>query len=89
MNTRNSSIDLIKTVAMLGVIALHTTHNYLGDSFNVSNVMYETGVISIPLFFMVSGYLLLGRNNVNYRYVSHKIFGIPYVCYESIQFSDK
>lgn len=76
MEARNISIDLIKMVAMLGVIALHTTHDYINNVFGVANVMYETGVISIPLFFMTSGYLLLGREDVSYRYVFRKIYGI-------------
>lgn len=43
MDTRSCSIDLIKAVAMLGVIALHTIHDYISNVF-VANVMYETGV---------------------------------------------
>lgn len=67
---RNYSIDLIKIIAMLGVISLHTTHNYL--EFFTGKILYETSVMSIPLFFMCSGYVLLGRQDVDYKYVVKK-----------------
>jgi surface polysaccharide O-acyltransferase-like enzyme len=34
------------------------------------------GIAAMPLFFMVSGYLLIPRENLNYRYVIKKIGGI-------------
>ena len=74
---RNLSLDFIKTIAMLGVICLHTTYQYIQPgTFGLADVLYESAVISIPLFFMVSGYLLLGRENLNYKYAISKIFYI-------------
>lgn len=73
-NQRNLNLDLIKVIAMLGVICLHTTHSYTSpNQISMANIMYESAVVSIPLFFMVSGYLMLGKENANYRYVSIKI----------------
>lgn len=74
---RNMSIDVIKIIAMLGVIMLHTTHDFMyHDGLDIASFMYKSSVISIPLFFMSSGYLLLGRNNITYNYTLKKIIGI-------------
>lgn len=62
---------------MFGVVCLHTTYYYFPISgFNLSSILYQSAVISIPLFFMVSGYLLLGRKDTDYRYSLGKIWGI-------------
>lgn len=76
--TRNLSIDLVKIVAMCLVVALHTTYGFIKEnSFeDVSFIIYNLGVIAIPLFFMVSGYLLLGREDISFRYSLKKIYGI-------------
>ena len=75
---RNLSIDLLKIVAMSLVVCLHTTHQFIGSASNdLSYVLYNLGVLAIPLFFMVSGYLLIGRDiECGYRYVIKKIFRI-------------
>ena len=74
---RNLSIDLVKIVAMFGVMCLHSTHSFaIPNHFCFADVLYESAVVSMPLFFMVSGYLLIGRPNVNYRYSIRKIIGI-------------
>lgn len=74
---RNLSIDLIKTIAMLSVICLHTTYQYIQpNTFGLADILYKSAVISIPLFFMVSGYLLLGRENLSYKYSLSKILKI-------------
>ncbi len=72
--SRNMSIDVIKIIGMLGVIMLHTTHDFMGENgWDLASFMYKSAVISIPLFFMVSGYLLIGRSNTGYGYVFKKI----------------
>lgn len=53
---RNLSIDLIKVIAMFAVIGLHTSK--ASEDWRIANIIYETDVVAIPLFFMVSGYLL-------------------------------
>lgn len=75
---RNLSIDLLKIIAMCLVVSLHTTHQFIGSASHVlSYVLYNFGVLAIPLFFMVSGYLLIGRaDDGGYRYVFNKIFRI-------------
>ena len=71
---RDQSIDLIKILAMLGVISLHSN---LGrtDTYITAFVLSRIAGISVPLFFMVSGYLMLERKT-NWRYSVHKIIQI-------------
>lgn len=70
---RNQSVDLIKIVAMMGVMALHTcldrTDGMLGF------VLSRTFGLSVPLFFMVSGFLMQGRC-VDWEYSVRKVRGI-------------
>lgn len=76
-DNRNQSIDLIKIIAMVGVIALHSTKSYIDtNNFSLADIVYDLGIVSIPLFFMVSGYLLIPRKNITYFYVIRKIIGI-------------
>lgn len=74
MSKRNLSIDLIKVLAMFSVLALHS----FGASmeWRLANIFYESAVIGIPLFFMVSGYLLIGKQTVDIIYVFNKIYNI-------------
>ena len=78
---RNLSIDLIKIIAMLGVVCLHSTHSYINTAIGM--VMYSTAVISIPLFFIVSGYLLIGKECIDYQYVIKKMGGGNKICFYS------
>lgn len=73
MENRNQSIDLIKIIAMIGVMALHTCINRTNElpGFFLS----RTFGLSIPLFFMVSGFLMQGRT-LNWEYSAKKILGI-------------
>lgn len=67
------SIDLIKVVAMCEVMCLHTQYAY-NETSTLAHFLYISAVVAIPLFFMTSGYLLLGRNNVDYQYAGKKKF---------------
>lgn len=73
-NLRLLNLDLIKIVAMFCVIALHSTYNYIDTTLGM--IIYRTSVIAVPLFFLVSGYLVLGKNQINYRYIFNKSVGI-------------
>lgn len=60
-NKRNESLDLIKVIAMLGVVALHC-QLYLPREYHTSYYLSTiVAAFPIPLFFMVSGYLMFGR----------------------------
>ncbi len=74
---RNQSIDLIKIVAMSMVVCLHATYRFMKiDSSGMTFTLYNLGVVAIPLFFMASGYLLIGRPNASFSYVFKKIIRI-------------
>lgn len=74
---RNLNLDLIKIIAMVFVVGLHT-----GTAFYIGNINVNRYYIlticgtAIPLFFTVSGYLLLGRKNTDWHYSAKKIWGI-------------
>ena len=62
---RNINLDLIKVLACVGVVLLHTTMGGFKEtgSWNFLAYLYYLGTYSIPLFFMVNGYLLLGKRD--------------------------
>jgi len=42
-------------------------------SWNLLTYLYYLGTYSIPLFFMVNGYLLLGKREITYSYILQKV----------------
>ena len=72
---RNINLDLIKIIACIGVVLLHTTMPGFKETgqWHYSSYLYYLGTYSIPLFFMVNGYLLLGKSKITYPYIQHKI----------------
>jgi surface polysaccharide O-acyltransferase-like enzyme len=74
---RNLNLDLIKIIAMVFVVGLHSIANYTIDGIHI-NRLYKLTICgtAIPLFFTVSGYLLLGRKNIDWHYSTKKIWGI-------------
>ena len=74
---RNLNLDFIKILAMVFVVGLHTgTRFYIGNiEVNYYYIWTICGT-AIPLFFTVSGYLLLGRKNIDWNYSAKKIWGI-------------
>lgn len=80
---RNAKIDLIKLVAMMLAVGLHT---FMGGG-SASMWLYATSVIAIPLFFIVSGYLLLGKEDVSSKYSLKKILSIwKYIFFTAITY---
>lgn len=71
---RDLSLDLIKTIAMFSVVSLHTTCLFQRNILTL--IVGYTSLIAIPLFFVVSGYLMFARENVSYRYIGFKIYNI-------------
>lgn len=74
---REAGLDLIKILACIGVVALHTL--YPGKSF-INRIITLFATTSIPLFFMVSGYLMFRRETFDYKYALKKILRILSVC---------
>lgn len=73
--TRNINLDLLKVLACVGVVLLHTAMGGFKEvgSWNILTYLYYLGTYSIPLFFMVNGYLLLGKREITYSYILQKI----------------
>lgn len=75
LKVRNLSLDLVKIIAMFMVLALHINlNNNLPKSLALT-LNYGFACIAIPLFFMVSGYLLANKK-LNINYSKRKIGGI-------------
>ena len=74
MGQRLLSLDFIKMFAMFGVMCLHSEFEFYENS--LAQFLYMSAVVSIPLFFMTSGYLLYGKSSVDWRYSASKICGI-------------
>lgn len=66
MKTRNCNLDLIKCLACLGVVGLHSVGM-------VNYTIYYLCGISVSLFFMVNGYLMFSRSSLPYSYALRKI----------------
>lgn len=78
VNKREIGIDIIKVLACIGVVALHTLVADLG--LLNRTIAYLAGM-SVPLFFVVNGYLMFSKAEVTYRYVLIKIVKILCVCF--------
>jgi surface polysaccharide O-acyltransferase-like enzyme len=62
-------LDYLRTFAIIGVLVIHTSTPYVGMFNKIEFWKWETSIIysslirwCVPIFFMVSGALLLGRN---------------------------
>lgn len=74
---RNTSIDLIKVVGMFMIMLLHNWSEKGASGLAYASIteFYLIGAIAVPLFFMVSGYLLSNREP-DCRYSIRKILHI-------------
>lgn len=66
---RDFSLDCIRLIAILGVVAIHVSNYYCRNIFDYNSsgylwaLFYNTiSRISVPLFFMISGALMLNRD---------------------------
>ena len=72
-DTRDCNIDLIRLIACVAVVGLHT---FPKDLSLVTASLYYLSGFAVPFFFMSSGFFLLNRGELNYKYVWHKCAGI-------------
>ena len=75
---REVKVDLIKIFACIGVVALHTVKMNKGILNLVIGLLATT---SIPLFFVINGYLMFRKDQISYKYAFRKIFRILIVCF--------
>lgn len=69
---RNNNLDLLKIVACIAVVGLHTIQK---ESIVGSTIYYLCG-FAIPVFFMASGYMLVCKSQATLKYVFRKIIAI-------------
>lgn len=70
---RDSNIDLIRVVACVAVVGLHTVPK---DLSVYTTLLYYLCGFAVPFFFISSGYFLLNRNIVSYEYAKKRCVGI-------------
>ena len=79
---RFEGIDFLKFFAIFGVVCLHVAGSYFNVAsqsptmrllFQPIRFYYYVGTLSIPLFFCVNGFLILGKENVTYPYILRKV----------------
>jgi len=89
---RLQNLDALKLMSFVLVLCLHCADKcYTPEQtiWSVTRFIYCLGVIAIPTFFAVSGFQLLGRENVDYRYSVKKILKLlkaTFVLYLLVKF---
>lgn len=74
---RNLPVDMVKIMAMCMVVALHSIIFFWQPYDSpVAYVLYNLSVAAVPLFFMASGYILIGRFGVGYGYSLRKVVAV-------------
>lgn len=77
-NERMVCLDAIKLIACCLVVGLHTIRPDFGI---LCHTVFSVGVIAIPLFFLVNGYLMFQKEKVTYKYSYKKIIRILCICF--------
>lgn len=77
LKKREYCLDLLKVFACLGVVAIHTLHVNKGF---LNMVFAMSATVCIPVFFTVSGYLMLKRPSFSRWYALKKTVTILFVC---------
>lgn len=77
MRKREYGLDLLKVFACLGVVAIHTLNINKGP---LNMIFAMSATLSIPIFLMVGGYLMLKRPGFSWRYALRKVATIMLVC---------
>ena len=78
MKKREYGIDLIKIIACVIVVAAHTL---VITGRPLHRMIVFNGSLAMPMFCMVSGYLMMRRSVLDYRYALRKIATILLVCF--------
>lgn len=62
MGKRRESLDLIRAVAIVLVVLLHTIGHYVPVEAMTHNVCQAFGTLGVPLFVILTGYLMADRD---------------------------
>ena len=78
-NKRIEYLDAIRGFTMILVVMNHVAANYLGITYNPSNLYYYFSQIEMPLFFFVSGFVLYKKDFVwniknSLKFLNKKLF---------------
>lgn len=91
MQQKINWIDNLRGIACLMVIMIHTTTWYITNadvvtpfSWNFSNVLNSASRVSVPLFFMISGYLFFGERSAERRHFLR--IGLCLLFYSTVAF---
>lgn len=86
---RNYSIDILKFLASIAVVAVHVESNYRFLEFTQGTLLWDVSILinifskwAVPIFFMSSGYFLLNTRNFEYKEFIKKRFSkvlIPFI----------
>ena len=69
MKERNINIDLIKSIACLGILGLHC----IGY---VNYTLYYICTFAVPSFFMVNGFLMFSKKEITLKYCGFKALSV-------------
>ena len=90
-NKRDYSFDFLRIISMFMVIVIHVSNVYSRSFGIISNKYYLVSLfynticrISVPLFFMISGALLLDRNFNKEKYIKRIIRFITIIAFWDI-----
>lgn len=70
---RNYNIDLIKIIACFAVVAIHTNSK---DASSINAILFYLCGFAVPSFFMSSGYFLLNRGSISWKYSLNKLISL-------------
>lgn len=79
---RNYSIDVLRIISAIAVIMIHVVTSPVYNSANVINTSVENNLElikdlmlwSVPVFFMITGYCLLKKQECTYKYCFSHVF---------------
>ena len=90
MNNKNSThiywVDFVRVCAIVGVVCLHMAapllHEYNEASLGrwwVGNIFDSATRVCVPIFFMLTGFLLLGKQEIISEYISKRFSKIVFL----------
>jgi len=75
MQAKINWIDNLRGIACLMVVMIHTTSGYITNAqsvtplnWDIANILNSASRVSVPLFFMISGYLFFGERSARPRH---------------------